>query len=283
LRQYTDGEHERHMLRGAVTGKDVRIGGSEGRNDATGQGVAYCIEDRFEARAAYVKGQRVILQGYGNVGSWAARILQRMGARVVAVTDADGGVFAPEGLDAEQLFRFVHHNPSNLRRSVAGYPEAQALAVDDLFDVDADVFVPAALGGVITAATAERLKVSLVAEGANSPTTGEGDAVLARRNIDVIPDVIANSGGVTVSYYEWLQNNRMEHWAENEVNAKLERAIKSNYRVIRDVAEDENRASPWHDATPYRLGRKVSTRQAAMVLALRRIEAHYAIEGFSQL
>lgn len=283
LRQFTDGERDRHLLRGAVTGKDVRIGGSQGRNAATGQGVAYCIEDWFAARGGSVDGQRIIVQGFGNVGSWAARILQRMGAKLVAVADADGGLFSSDGIDAEDLYRHVHEDPANLRRSVVGYAKAEVLAPEDLFDVPADVFVPAALGGVITGPVAERLSVGLVAEGANSPTTGEGDAVLAKRNIDVIPDVIANSGGVTVSYYEWLQNNRMEHWSEADVNAKLERAIKSNYRIIRDIANDENRASSWHDARAYRIGRKTTSRQAAMVLALRRIEALYAMEGFSQL
>lgn len=282
LRQYTDGEHEPHAHRGVVTGKDTRIGGSEGRAAATGQGVAYCIEDWYQAKGKDLRGARIMVQGFGNVGSHAACILQRMGAKLVAVADADGAIFNGDGIDAEALTAYVHENPANLARSVKGFAGAEVIGASDLFDVDADVFVPAALGGVITGEVAERLKVSLVAEGANGPTTNEGDRVLGHRGIEIIPDVIANAGGVTVSYYEWLQNKRMEHWSEQEVNAKLERAIKANYRIIRDIAEDEARTSPWHDSRRFLLGKAVTPRQAAMVLALKRIEAHYQFEGFSQ-
>ena len=282
LRQYTDGEHEPHAHRGVVTGKDVQIGGSEGRAAATGQGVAYCVEDWFASRGRSLEGARLVVQGFGNVGSHAAMILERLGAKLVAVADADGAVFRADGLDAQTLARYVHGDPRNLARSVHGYPGGEPIARDDLFDVEAEVFIPAALGGVITGPVAERLRVELVAEGANGPTTREGDRVLGARGVDVIPDVVANAGGVIVSYYEWLQNKRMEHWTEKEVNGRLEQAIKANYRIIRDVAEDRRRPSALHDPKAYMLGRPLSTRQAAMVLALKRIEAHYRFEGFSQ-
>jgi glutamate dehydrogenase (NAD(P)+) len=165
---------------------------------------------------------------------------------------------------------------------VLGYPEAKEIAKKELWDLQADFLVPAALGHEITGDIAERLKVKLVAEGANGPTTPDADRVLQSRKIELIPDIIGNAGGVTVSYYEWLQNRRMEHWTEADVNARLERAIKMNYRIIRDIALNKPRRTATHDSRRYCVGREVDTRTAAMILALKRIEAHYQLEGFSQ-
>lgn len=289
VRQYTDGERERHELRSVVTGKDVRIGGSEGRVKATGRGLAYCIEEWFKergeplsrARSGAEPGPRFLVQGFGNVGAAASEILVAMGARCVAVQDADGAIHDPRGIDVQALQAYVER-PDNLRRSVAGFPGAPAIGAKEFWDVDAEICVPAALGGAITADVAERLKVKLVAEGANRPTTPEADLVLAKRGIDVIPDIIGNAGGVTVSYYEWIQNKRMEHWPESDVNQRLERAIKGNYHLIRDIALDRARKTDLHDSRGFTVGRPVPVRVAAMVLALKRIEAHYMIEGFSQ-
>lgn len=281
LRQYTDGERERHALRGVVTGKDVRVGGSEGRLKATGQGVVYCLEEWARERGLPLKGARVLLQGFGNVGSAAAEILHGMGARIVAVNDAYGTIHDESGIDIPALVAWVYENKDNLRKTVDGFPGAAPLSKSDFWSVDADIALPAALGGEIDGDVAERLKVKVVAEGANGPTTLEGDRVLAARTIDVIPDIIANAGGVTVSYYEWLQNQRMEHWTEQEVLSRLERAIKSNYAVIRDIARDEPQRTAGHDSRRFCVGRELDMRAAAMVLALKRIEAHYLIEGFS--
>jgi glutamate dehydrogenase (NAD(P)+) len=281
LRQYTDGERERHELRAVVTGKDVRIGGSEGRVKATGRGLAYCIEEWFKDRKEPVAGNRFIVQGFGNVGSAAAEILVGMGAKCVAVQDADGTVYDPNGIDVAKLAAHVEA-PGNLKRSVAGFADAQAISARDFWEVEAEICVPAALGDAIHGEVAERLKVKLVAEGANRPTTPEADVVLARRNIAVIPDIIGNAGGVTVSYYEWIQNKRMEHWTEAEVNARLEAAIKSNYHLIQDIAANRPRRTAEHDSRGLVLGRELPVRVAAMVLALKRIEAHYMLEGFSQ-
>lgn len=282
FRQFSDGERARHTMRGVVTGKDVRIGGSEGRVKATGQGLAYCVEEWFKDRQLPLKGARILLQGFGNVGSAAAEILVGMGAKLIAVNDADGTIFNPEGIDVAALTEHVYGNKSNLKRTVGGFPGAQAISKDDFWGIEADMLLPCALGGEITGPVAERVKVKLVAEGANGPTTPEGDAILAARGIEMIPDIIANAGGVTVSYYEWIQNKRMEHWTEAEVNARLERAIKSNYRVIQDIALNRPQRTPEHDSRNFVLGKTMPTRQAAMVLALKRIEAHYLIEGFSQ-
>jgi glutamate dehydrogenase (NAD(P)+) len=282
MRQFTDGEREHHKLRGVVTGKDTRIGGSEGRLKATGQGVVYCIEEWAREHAFDLGSARVIVQGFGNVGASAAEILHAMGARIVAVNDAHGSVHRDAGLDVPALVAHVHQNPANLRRTVAGFPGGAAISKQDFWEVDADVCIPAALGEEITGEVAERLRVRLVAEGANGPTTRDGDRVLAARRIEVIPDVICNAGGVTVSYYEWLQNQRLEHWTEAEVNQRLERALKKNYAIIRDVARNRPQRTPLHDSRPYCVGTEVDVRTAAMILALRRIEAHYVLEGFSQ-
>ena len=282
LRQFSDGERERHNQRGVITGKDVRIGGSEGRTKATGQGVAYTIEDYFAEKNETLKGKTFIVQGFGNVGSWGALILQNMGAKLVAVNDADGTIMNMNGIDAGELMKYVNENPKNLKRSCLGFPGAQVISKADFWEVPADIAVPAALGGEITGEIAEKMKVKLIAEGANGPTTPEADRVLERRKIDIIPDIICNAGGVTVSYYEWIQNKRMESWTEKDVDAKLEFALKKNYRIIRDISRNTPRRTDMHDSRAYTIGKTVDTRCAAMVLALKRIEAHYMLEGFSQ-
>ncbi len=282
MRQFTDGEREHHKMRGVVTGKDVRIGGSEGRLKATGQGVVYCIEEWARETGFAIKGARVILQGFGNVGSAAAEILASLGAKIVAVNDADGTIHRDEGLDVAALVQHVHGNRANLRRTVAGFPAATAISKDDFWELDADICIPAALGDEITGAVAEKMKARLVAEAANGPTTRDGDRVLSKRKIDVIPDIICNAGGVTVSYYEWLQNQRLEHWTEAEVNRRLEQAIKKNYAIIRDVARNRPQRTPLLDSRTYCVGKEIDVRTAAMVVALKRIEAHYLLEGFSQ-
>jgi glutamate dehydrogenase (NAD(P)+) len=282
MRQFTDGEREHHRLRGVVTGKDVRIGGSEGRVKATGQGVVYCIEEWAREKKLDLKGTRVLIQGFGNVGSATAEILSALGAKIVAVNDAHGTVHRDAGLDVHDLVQHVHANPQNLKRTVVGFSGGTAMSKDDFWAVDADILVPAALGEEIDGPVAERLRVKLVAEGANGPTTREGDRVLAARGIEVIPDIICNAGGVTVSYYEWLQNQRLERWTEAEVNGRLEQAIKKNYAVIRDISRNRPQRTPLYDSRPYCVGQPVDVRTAAMILALKRIEAHYLIEGFSQ-
>jgi glutamate dehydrogenase (NAD(P)+) len=282
MRQFTDGEREHHKLRGVVTGKDVRIGGSEGRVKATGQGVVYCIEEWARDKGFELRGARVSVQGFGNVGSNAAEILAALGAKVVAVNDVNGTIHNDRGIDVPALIHHVHENRANLRRTVAGFPGATAISKDDFWGVDADICIPAALGEEIDGPVAEKLKVKLVAEAANGPTMREGDRVLAARKIDVIPDIICNAGGVTVSYYEWLQNQRLEHWTDAEVNRRLEQAIKKNYAIIRDISRNRPQRTPHYDSRPYGVGQEVDVRTAAMVLALKRIEAHYLLEGFSQ-
>ena len=259
----------------------MRIGGSEGRARATGQGLIYCVEEWCRNSGHAIAGARFIVQGFGNVGSAAAEILTGLGGRCVAVQDADGTIYDPNGLDVAALIAHVQH-PRNLARSVRGFADGQAISSADFWSVDADICIPAALGNAIGGAEAERLKVKLVAEGANRPLTSEADAILAARGIDVIPDIIGNAGGVIVSYYEWIQNKRMEHWSLTEVNARLARAIKSNYGLICDIANNRSIRTEAYDSHGFATGRAVPVRTAAMVLALKRIEAHYMLEGFSQ-
>ena len=291
-REYTDGEKEPHALRGVVTGKDVRIWGSEGREQATGRGLFYCIEEYLRHRQSpnpdKLIGEKAVswqdvsftLQGFGNVGSNLARIMVPHGAKLVAVDDRDGTIYDPGGIDPEDLNRYVY-SPQNVKRSVEGYPKAQKIGKDEFWRVNAFMFVPAGLGAVITAEVANKLQVKLIVEGANAPCTRDGEKVLLERGIEIIPDIIANAGGVIVSYYEWLQNNRQEHWTEAEVNERLSVAIKSNYNIIRDIAASTPRVTPLYNSRMYTVGRKVHTRMAAMALALQRLDAHYKLEGFS--
>ncbi len=199
---------------------------------------------------------------------------------MVAVNDRDGSIYNPSGIDPEDLFTYVH-SPTNLKRSVVGYPKAEPIPLAQFFRTNAFLFVPAGLGGVIDEHVGNELQVKLVAEGANGPCTLEGEHVLRQRNIDVIPDIIANAGGVIVSYYEWLQNNLQEHWSEAQVNARLADAIKCAYNIVLDVAANRPRYTQQFDSRRYVICQELDVRQAAMVLALRRIEGHYKVEGFS--
>jgi glutamate dehydrogenase (NAD(P)+) len=279
LRQYSAGERERQKMRGAVTGKDIRIGGSVLYNEAAGLGLSWCIDEWAREHGQELRGKTFILQGFGHVGAAVAVLLAQMGCRPLAINDADGTIYNPDGIDLDALMRHVHQNPENLRKTVAGFSQARAISKKDFFEIEADIFVPAALENEITPEVAQKLKVKLVAEGSSCPTTPEADEILRARKIDLIPDVIGNSGGVAVSYYEWLQNARMEHWQEQEVRGRLERAIRSNYRIISDIAANRPTRTDFHDSRPYCVGKEVDMRLAAMILALQRIRGNYVLEG----
>ncbi|MCL2178692.1 MAG: Glu/Leu/Phe/Val dehydrogenase [Proteobacteria bacterium] len=282
LRQFSDGERLRHLQRGFITGKDVRIGGSLGRTEATGLGVVYCIEDYYAEKNDTIQGKTFILQGFGNVGTYTAEWMHKLGGRLLAVGDAGGYIYNPEGIDIPKLLECVRSSPKGKMATVVDYAGAQPISKADFWKVKADILVPAALGGEITEEIAKGLQVKLIAEGANGPSTPEGDRVLFERGIALIPDIIANAGGVTASYYEWLQNRNMEFWSEAEVHKRLSVALKRNYRIIRDIAHNTPQKGEMHDSRGMCLGQKTDMRCAAMVLALRRIEAHYLLEGFSQ-
>jgi glutamate dehydrogenase (NAD(P)+) len=250
--------HDRHRNIHVVTGKPIEAGGSVGRDKATGQGVVYTIQRWAEDQKLNVQDLAFTVQGYGNVGSWAARLLCRLGAKLVAVEDVTGGTRNMSGIDPDDLLRYVNVNVGVFR-----YPHGEFVDHIMFLQTPADIFIPAAMENQITAETARWLHVRLVAEGANGPTNPEGDMILRERGIDVIPDILCNSGGVIVSYFEWLQNKRSEFWELDEVDAKLCKRISHAYRCVRDKARELS--TDW--------------RTAAYVIALARLETVYKERG----
>jgi glutamate dehydrogenase (NAD(P)+) len=222
------GAGDRNTVRGVVTGKSVSSGGSHGRAEATGQGVVHCITEWAKDRNFNLDGCHVIIQGFGNVGSYAARLLSQKGAVIVGVGDAGGYIANPEGINPHKLGEHVSKTGS-----VAGYKGAQKIDRTEFFALDAHIFVPAALELEIGVAEARALKVKMVVEGANGPTYPEAEEILLGKGIDVIPDILCNSGGVIVSYYEWLQNKRAEQWDMADVLGRLERRMKQTYASVR--------------------------------------------------
>ncbi len=249
--------NERHRSAHVVTGKPVEAGGSLGRDKATGQGVVFAIQEWAKEHALSLADVTFIVQGYGNVGSWVARLLTGLGAKLIAVEDVTGGTRNREGIDPDELLKHV--------KTGGGVSKYCGEFIDHtmFLQTEADIFIPAALENQITSETAPWLKVRLVAEAANGPTDPDGEAILQQRNIDVLPDVLCNAGGVIVSYFEWLQNKRSEFWDLEEVDCKLRKKIASAYKRVRDKAAELN--TDW--------------RTAAYVLALTRLETVYKERG----
>jgi glutamate dehydrogenase (NAD(P)+) len=241
-----------------VTGKPIELGGSVGRDKATGQGVVYVIEEWARDYGLDLSQATYIVQGYGNVGSWSARLLKPFGARLLAVQDHTGSIAHPDGIDADDLEAYVRQH-----RGVAGYPQAAAVDNETFFRTRADIFVPAALENQVTAQTAPLLDVRVMIEAANGPTDLEGDAILQHRGIEVLPDILCNAGGVIVSYFEWLQNKRSEFWDLEEVDAKLHKRMVSAYERVHATVREFN----------------VDWRTAAYIVALRRLEKVYCDRG----
>lgn len=221
-----------------VTGKPVDLGGSLGRESATGMGVAYMLECAAEQLGRPFDEMRVALQGFGNVGRWAAEGLDRLGARIVAVEDAGGAVHAERGLDVRALEAHVDE-----AGTVAGFPGGEPLAHDELLACACDVFVPAALGGMIDERAAGLLRCSILVEGANGPTTPAAEEQLLDRGVLVIPDVMANVGGVVVSYFEWVQNLQHFQWSAEEVDQRLRQRIAAIYRDVSALREADDAPS----------------------------------------
>ncbi|KPK72120.1 glutamate dehydrogenase [candidate division WOR_3 bacterium SM23_60] len=254
----TQPPQERQRSTHVVTGKPVEAGGSLGRDKATGQGVVFCIEQWAKEKKFRLKGATYTVQGFGNVGAWAAYLMKRHGSKLLAVEDVTGAIRNESGIDADDLIAYVQK-----ANGVKGYPKAKPISHLDLFKTRADIFIPAALENQITAETARFLRVKVVAEGANGPTDLNGDASLWRRKIDVIPDILCNAGGVVVSYFEWLQNKRSEFWDLEEVDTKLHRKMIDAYGRVRDVAKEF----------------KTDWRTAAYIVALQRLETVYKERG----
>ena len=245
-----------------VTGKPVNLGGSVGRIDATGQGVAIAAGKILQQTGKDLRTCRATIQGFGNVGVWAARHIQELGVKIVAASDISGGYYNPDGLDIAEMSQYV---PSTKNRSLEGYDPPGVEKIDNhtLLTLDCDLLVPAAMENQITAANAAKIQASFIVEGANGPTTPEADAILHERGITVVPDILANAGGVVVSYFEWVQGREGFYWTADEVRSRLTRFM--------EVAFD--------DMVSFSQHRDVALRDAAMMLAVQRVADAMALRG----
>jgi glutamate dehydrogenase (NAD(P)+) len=224
-----------YSVPGVVTGKPVAIGGSRGRGGATSRGVMYMVFSTLKSLGIGIEEVTVAIQGYGKVGGHAAQLLHDAGCRVVAVSDVEGGLYRERGLDPEAINR--HKKEAG---GVAGFPGAEPLSNADLLEIECDVLIPAAVEGVISVKNADAVKARVVCEAANGPVTFEGDKVLNDRGICVVPDILANSGGVTVSYFEWVQDIQAYFWSEEEVNERLRQILEQAFREVHELAKDKN-------------------------------------------
>ncbi len=249
---------DKNAMRRVVTGKTINSGGSYGRESATGQGIVHCITEWAKHRRFNLNGSSFMVQGFGNVGSHTAKILAKLGSTLVAVGDYKGYIANPEGLNAHKLAEHVAQTGS-----VESYKHARVIGREEFFATEADLFIPAALELEIGETEAKNLRCKVVAEGANGPTYPEAEAILAERGIDLLPDILVNSGGVMVSYFEWLQNKRAERWPLEEVEQRLEEWMKRTFGQVQDFAEEL----------------KVDMRTAAYAIGLDRIEKAYSERG----
>lgn len=245
-----------------VTGKDVAVGGARGRREATGRGVMIITQEVLARLGKKLEGITVAVQGFGNVGSVAALLLHEAGAKVVGVADISGGLYNPNGLNIPELMEYVARSP---KRLIAGYtaPGVSPIPTDEVLTLDVDVLIPAALEGQITERNAKRIKANVIVEGANGPTTPEADVILEERGRIVVPDILANAGGVVVSYFEWVQNLQYFYWDEAETNARLAQIMRRAFQDVWTMAQEK----------------KVSLRIAAQMLALSRVAEAIRLRG----
>jgi len=250
--------HARHTVTSVVTGKPLALGGSAGRREATGRGVLFCVREAAKRIGLDLKGAKVVVQGFGNVGSVAADLLSKDGAKIVAVSDVNGGVENPDGLDMAALFKHLAEN-----KTVAGFPGGKAVQGKAILEIPCDILIPAALENQITHANAGKIKARIIAEGANGPTTTRADKILNKAGVLVVPDILANSGGVTVSYFEWVQDRQGFFWREEEVNDRLEHIMVKSFQDVASMADEH----------------KVSFRVAAFMLAIKRVVDAIMLRG----
>jgi glutamate dehydrogenase (NAD(P)+) len=218
-----------------VTGKPIALEGSYGREAATGRGVVYLLEQAAKSAGVKLNGARLVVQGYGNVGSWAARLAGELGCKLIAVSDAEGAIRNDDGIDPDRLHQQVSEG-----HAVPEFEDADRIDPDDLLATECDVLIPAALGGMIHEANADKVNCKLIVEGANSPTTPAADSILADKGVFIVPDVMANAGGVVVSYFEWVQNLQHFRWTEDEVNERLGNIMRVAYETVVDRAEKDD-------------------------------------------
>ncbi|MGD8278149.1 MAG: Glu/Leu/Phe/Val dehydrogenase [Gemmatimonadota bacterium] len=250
--------HKRHTVTAVVTGKPIAIGGSRGRREATGRGVMIVVKEALQELGMPLKGSRVIVQGFGNVGSVAADLLEKEGLTIVGISDKTGGVYNAKGIPVADAMAWIRSH-----RFLEGYPGGDPVSNEQILEMDADVLVPAALENVITRRNARNIKAKVIAEGANGPVTAPADAILDEKGILVVPDILANAGGVTVSYFEWVQNRMGYYWAEDDVNERLRGImIRSFNEVLRYSKQHE-----------------VNLRTAAYMLSIDRVAAVHRMRG----
>jgi glutamate dehydrogenase (NAD(P)+) len=250
--------HMGYSVPAVVTGKPISIGGSEGRREATGRGVTYTIREAAKVLDVDLQKSRIVIQGMGNVGGVTADLLYKQGCTIVGISDSLSGVYNPKGLDIPAVFRYKEEHDV-----LKGYRGAEHVTNAELLELPCDILVPAAIQGQITERNAGRIMAKMIAEGANGPTTPGADRILDERGIFVIPDILANAGGVTVSYFEWVQDLQSLFWSEEEINAKLERIMTRSFADVYKTAQE----------------RKVDMRTAANVLAVSRVVQAYQDRG----
>ena len=242
-----------------VTGKPVEVGGSAGREAATGRGAVYVLQEAMRDLGIDARSARVVVQGFGNVGSWFCRIAHQEGMQIVAVADHTGATYASQGLDIPALVEHVR-----LNRTVKGFTGGESLNRDDIFSIESDILVPAAIENVITEENAPSISTKLVLEAANHPVTPEADRILSERGIPLLPDILVNGGGVTVSYFEWTQNLQQFSWPEARVNDELKRRIVSAYEAVTAKARETGQ----------------TFRQAAFEIGVERVATAARLRGF---
>ena len=254
--------HQGHTVNAVITGKPVLVGGSLGRNEATGRGVSLMVREWARTQQKNLENLRVVVQGFGNVGGVAAEILSSMGCKVIGISDASGGYVCSSGLDVRAMRTYAAHHP---RRLLEGYyaPGVERIGSAEVLEYPCDVLVPAALENQITKANANRIQATVIVEGANGPTTPDADDILNSRGITVVPDILANAGGVTVSYFEWVQGLQSFFWDELDVNAKLEKIMVNAFEQVHALSEE----------------RRIPMRLAAYLLAVRRVADAVLIRG----
>jgi glutamate dehydrogenase (NAD(P)+) len=250
--------HKRHTVTAVVTGKPVVMGGSLGRREATGRGCMFVTREALARFGRSFAGTRVVVQGFGNVGSIAAELMAAQGASIIAVSDKSGGIVNPAGLDMADVLAWVAQH-----KALAGYPKADAISNEHLLTLDCDVLVPAALENVITRKNAAKIKAKIICEGANGPTTAAADKILEDNGVFVIPDILANAGGVTVSYFEWVQDRGGYFWDEDTVNQRLEAIMTKAFTDVGTLADKH----------------KVNPRIAAYMLAIDRVATMHRLRG----
>lgn len=250
--------HKGYSVPAVVTGKPVEIGGSEGRKEATGRGVVITTLQALQHLGIPVEGARVAIQGFGNVGQPTGYLLQDLGAKIIAVSDSKGGIYNPLGLDVRKVVKFKEKTGT-----VVGFPDTDTITNEELLTLECEVLCPSALEGVLTGANADQVRARIVAEGANGPTTTEADEILTDNGVFIIPDILCNAGGVTVSYFEWVQDLQAFFWSEDEINQHLQRIMERSFRDVLKVAKEK----------------KITMRIAAYILAIERVAKAIMLRG----